>query len=210
MKDKKSVIIKYTIRRFMESGYSGVLTDDIARGCGVSKATLYSLFPSKEALISECVDSVVAEVSGLVSSVLRDESLSYFERLNRMFATIAGFLSRVNAAALDNLRRNFPAAYEKIDASRRKLILSNISAMITEGKKIGFVLPETDPALIAHMLIGVASHIIDPDTLAEFGRTPDRLMMSAVPVIVRGCLTEEGRKLYGKSNREENQKYKPV
>ena len=198
MKDKKSVIIKYTIRRFMESGYSGVLTDDIARGCGISKATLYSLFPSKEALISECIDAVVAEVSGLVSPVLRDGSLSYFERLNRMFEIVSGFLSRVNAAALENLRRNFPAAYEKIDDSRKKLILSNISAMMAEGKERGFVLPETDPALIAHMFIGVASHIIDPDTLSEFGRTPDRLMMSAVPVIIRGCLTEEGRKLYGK------------
>jgi AcrR family transcriptional regulator len=196
MADKKQSIINFTLKRFMESGYSGVLMDDIARGCGISKATLYSFFSSKELLISECIDNVIEDISQQIIANMTNPSFSYMDKLDRIFVPVSEFLSHINSAVLDNLRRNFPEAYEKIDSSRRKLILLNISTMVEEGKKLGYLLPDTDPKLIAHMFIGIAAHVIDPDILVEFGQTADRIMLSAIPVIIRGCLTEEGRKLY--------------
>lgn len=192
--DKKQIILKYSIKRFMESGYSSVVMDDISRGCGISKATLYSFFPSKEALILSCIDIIADDVSSGIEDVMNDPSLSTAEKFRRFFIPVAEKLSKVNAHALEDIQRNVPEAYEKIEKTRQKIIYANISKLIDEGKESGYILSDIDGRLVAHMLVGLASHIVDPDILSEFGQTPDRILYSVISIIIRGCLTEKGLK----------------
>jgi AcrR family transcriptional regulator len=180
----------------MAVGYSNVSMDDISRGCGISKATLYKWFPSKESLILACVDSISDVIGTKMSAIMSDPSLSLMEMLNSFFAPIAALLARVNPAALDDIRRCVPLVYEKIDQTRRRLILRNIGMLLSEGKKAGFVRPDVNEAIVAHIIIGTASHIVNPDILMEFGQTPDRILDTVKNVIIRGCLTENGLKLW--------------
>ena len=76
---KKDQVLSYAVKRFMASGYSGVLMDDIARGCGISKATLYMLFPSKQALISACINFIKSDIGGKVSAVVEDQSFLWWK-----------------------------------------------------------------------------------------------------------------------------------
>jgi AcrR family transcriptional regulator len=50
---KIAVILDGARDIFLRDGYAGASVDDIARGAGVSKATLYSYFPDKRHLFSE-------------------------------------------------------------------------------------------------------------------------------------------------------------
>jgi len=190
--NKKNQVLVYAIKRFMASGYSGVLMDDIARGCGISKATLYMLFPSKQALISACLDHIKSDIGGKISAVTENDSLSLVEKLNQFFSPIAHLLSYVNVAALDDIRRNVPEVYAQIDHMRRELILTNIGALLRQGKQLGYVRPDVDETVVAHIIIGTASHVISPDILAEFGMMPDRILETVKSIIIRGCLTESG------------------
>lgn len=192
MADKRDQVLSYALKRFMAIGYSGVLMDDIARGCGISKATLYMLFPSKEALIFACIDTIRNDVGSKVAAVVEDSSLSLVEKLNQFFSPIARLLSFVNIAALDDIQRNVPEVYAQIDQVRRGLILKNIGALLRLGKQTGDVRSDVDETVVAHIIIGTATHIISPDILAEFGMTPDRILESVKSVIIRGCLTEAG------------------
>jgi len=194
--DKQMQVLSYALRRFMSSGYSTISMDDIARGCGVSKATLYKWYPSKEGLFLACVNFIAADNSQKISAVITDTSLSLVEKLNNFFAPIAQLLSRVTPAALDDIRRSVPEAYKKIDQTRRRLILGNFGMLLDEGKKAGYVRTDVDEMVVAHMVIGTASHIIDPDVLIEFGKTPDRILDAVKSIIIRGCLTESGLKLW--------------
>jgi TetR/AcrR family transcriptional repressor of mexJK operon len=45
-------------REFGEHGFDGASVDAIARGCGVSKVTIYSYFPSKDALYEAVINRV--------------------------------------------------------------------------------------------------------------------------------------------------------
>lgn len=187
--DKRQLVLNFALKSFMESGYSAVSMDDISHGCGISKATLYSLFSSKEDLILACIDTMASEVSDNIARVMDDPSLSAADKLKQFFIPVAEKLSRVSSRALEDIRRNVPEAFEKIERVRRSLIFSNISKLIDEGKKSGYIREDVDPKLVAHILVGVAAHIVDPDVLREFGQTPDRILHSVISIIIRGCLS---------------------
>jgi|AGTN01.3.fsa_nt_gi Transcriptional regulator len=193
---KQQRVLVYALKRFMSSGYSAVSMDEIARGCGISKATLYTLFSSKEALMLACVDFIADQIHSKVSAVISDPDLPLGERMERFFAPVAQMLAHISPAALNDIRRTMPEAFDKINETRRRLVLQNIGALIDEGKKAGLVRPNVDKNIVVHMIIGTATHIIDPDVLLEFGQTPDRILDSVKTIVVRGCLTDEGLKQF--------------
>lgn len=196
MTDKKQKVLNYTLKSFMTYGYSSVSMDDIAHECHMSKSTLYALFPSKEDLLSQCIDIITKEISDHVSAVVTNASLSFSDKLDLFFIPVARVLSHINSAALQDIRRTAPESFEKIDNMRRNIILVNIGILIEEGKKSGYVPAEVDAKLIAHMFIGISTHIINPDVLIEFGQTADRILDSVKSIIIKGCLTDEGRQRY--------------
>ena len=48
-------VLETAISHFQAHGFEGTSLDAIARDSGVSKVTIYSYFPSKEALYGECI-----------------------------------------------------------------------------------------------------------------------------------------------------------
>ncbi len=192
--NKQQKVLMFALRRFMSSGYSVVSMDEIARGCGISKATLYMLFASKEALMMACIDFIGSEIKHKVSAVVSDPALPLAERMKRFFSPVAQLLAHVSPAALNDIRRCIPEAFEKIDQTRREVVLENIGVLIDEGKKEGLVRSDVDKHIVGHIIIGTAIHVIDPDVLLEFGLTPDRILDSIKTVVIRGCLTDAGLK----------------
>jgi len=64
--DLKDRIIQTSIRLFSQNGLKNINTDLIAQEAGISKRTLYEIFPSKEQLIKEVImhltNSILLEV----------------------------------------------------------------------------------------------------------------------------------------------------
>src|SRR4051794_1559687 len=64
---KARQIIGAAGRVFMEQGYGATSMDAVAREAGVSKATLYAHFSSKERLFAEMIASRCLEHSGMLA-----------------------------------------------------------------------------------------------------------------------------------------------
>jgi AcrR family transcriptional regulator len=62
-------IIESALRLLAERGFHGTLVDDIATEAGVSRATLYQYFESKDQLFIELVDESGAELLGVVRQI---------------------------------------------------------------------------------------------------------------------------------------------
>lgn len=83
---KMDIVIRAAWQLFLEQGFSATSMDAIAKAAGVSKATLYAYFPSKEALfasliVAECEslqrDLPVPKLSAGLSEALRDFARQY-------------------------------------------------------------------------------------------------------------------------------------
>lgn len=53
---RREIIARRATEMFASQGYAGTTTEDVAAACGISKQTLYRLFPSKTALFGSVVD----------------------------------------------------------------------------------------------------------------------------------------------------------
>ena len=165
--------------------------DRVAREAGVGKPTLYRYFPSKEALLMTCVQEAVSEIDRETMLVLQNTALSPQEKLSGVIAPVMRRLARLHPAALDEVRRCVPEAYELIDQNRSRIILRNITAIVREGKERGQVRPDLSGALLAHVLIGSISHLSQPDAQQDTGIPSDQLLPSVISLLWEGSLIRE-------------------
>lgn len=191
---KKHRIMELAFKKFISLGIPHVTMDDISRGVGIGKGTLYKFFPSKEQLILDTVDFVIGHVEKEVVAIMNDEKITPTEKLGRLIKTIAGRLSLVNPSAFSYLERAVPEAYDKIVESRKRIILTNFVKLIEEGKKSGHFEPDLDSYLVAHIFIGAIDHIIENEVLSTLDYSLDTLFRSVTTTVLKGCLTEEGRR----------------
>ncbi|MDR3645879.1 MAG: TetR/AcrR family transcriptional regulator [Clostridia bacterium] len=192
---RKNRIMEYVLKTAMASGFSRVTVEDIARGVGMGKGTLYALFPSKQALLLSSIDYFEAKMTAMLESILTDEGLSATDKLNTFLKAVAHQLSFINPAALADIERNMPEAYEKIERARQKILTTKLVSLFQDGKRNGIYNTSMDERLVAQILIGAVRHITQAQVIATLDYTFDRLFGSILSILLKGCLTEENRHL---------------
>lgn len=192
---KKNRIMEFSFKKFTTLGIQHVTMDEISRGVGIGKGTLYKYFPSKEALLLNTISHFAGHIEKTIQEIMDNENLTPIEKLKIIFKTLAERFSKVNPAAVAYLERSMPEAYEKITSVRERIIMTSIIKLLEDGRKCGHFNAEMDPYVVANILIGAVNHMIDPEILPSFKCTLDQLYNSIISVILLGCLTEEGRTL---------------
>lgn len=105
-------ILEKALKMFVENGIGCVTMDDIASSLGISKRTLYEVFPDKENLLCECVDRRKAEFEVFIKEVLSTASnvlevllKCYLRSIERFHVTNKNFFEDI---------KKYPKAYERI------------------------------------------------------------------------------------------------
>lgn len=192
--EQKERIYETAFQLFTRVGYSGVTMDCIARNCGIGKATLYKYFPSKEQMLLDCIDYFTEKLGAEMESILANPDLSPQRKATGFIAPVVRFVSQIHGgAALQDIRRNVPEAYEKIDRNRRRLIFANIVRIVEEGRKSGIFRENLNSTLVAHVLTGAISHLASPEILEEVGLPSAQMLEETLSVVWEGCLSEKGR-----------------
>ncbi len=194
--DNRNRILEYSFKAFSSMGFQQVTMDDIARGVGMGKGTVYKLFPSKDALIMDTIDFFARQMEERLRIIIADDQLTPEDKLKLFTKTVYKQLKKVNPAVLASLERVMPEAYHMIEQKRQKLILTNVKELIDEGKKSGIFVEGTDGKLIAHILIGSIRHLTEYDVISGMDYNVEQLFSSIITVIMRGCMTEEGRRVF--------------
>lgn len=192
---KKHRIMELAFKKFVTQGIPHVTMDDISRGVGIGKGTLYKFFPSKEQLLFDTIDFVTGHIEKIVDNIMADEKLTPAEKLSVLIKSIAERLSLINPSTLSYLERSIPEAYDKIVEIRKRVILTNFVKLIEDGKKCGHFKPDLDSYLVAHIFIGAINHIVEEKVLSTMNYSIDSLFRSITITVLNGCLTEEGKKV---------------
>jgi AcrR family transcriptional regulator len=141
----KNRILDAASRLFVESGYSSVTVEDIAREAGVAYQTVYAAFGTKLAVAraiiwssfqTEGIDELMAEAreSGDLEVALRI-GVRITRRLNERFAAIVRFMRESGDPAL-------LAEYHKIESLRFEQIRDVVSPVLkTTGRLRGGMSP---------------------------------------------------------------------
>lgn len=159
-RDKFSTIIDAALKVFGEKGYYNATISEIARAAGVSEATIYEYFGSKEDLLfaipGEITRQAVEFLEAMVPYIKGAE--------NKIRAIVYGYynLYRQNphysSLVLLDLKHNRKfmeaEAYQVVKRSAGFIL-----SAIQEGQRSGEFREDVDPYLIRSMILGTIEHI---------------------------------------------------
>lgn len=99
--------------RFFARGFHAITMEELARDLGMSKKTIYQLFPSKEAVLDEIIDRLAAELGNILSGLATPDGRTSQERLRLFLVEVAKRLAPIQPVFLESLRRFAPAHLER-------------------------------------------------------------------------------------------------
>src|SRR5699024_6515409 len=69
-KSTQDIVLKTAVQLFLDRGYPAVSIDDIAKDCGVTKATVYYYFSSKPKLFTEAMIQMMDRINERIQTIL--------------------------------------------------------------------------------------------------------------------------------------------
>jgi AcrR family transcriptional regulator len=179
--------------KFLAFGFSRVTMDEISTGLGISKATLYKHFKSKKEILDEIVDSIMAEIFRGTQSIIADGALRFPDKVARLFWFMGKWFSSIGTVLMQDVQRNEPEVWDRIEHFRKEKILVNFRALLEEGVREGLVVPGLDLDLIMSMYLSLVQEYVNPGRLTN----PRRSLLSIVETVFRlffeGILTGRAR-----------------
>ena len=172
----KEEIRKAAWELFSQFGVEKVSMNDIARKAGVSHATIYNNFGSKDVLVQEYVSAMSEQLMGSAEEILTlDEPFE--QKMAALFAYITEMLSQ-NVPEANNpilsgnaILQNDPEI-RKIRESAQEKMGQLIMQLVAEGKQQGQVNPDLSDESLAIYFGIFMDMFINPDYQRQFRQNP--------------------------------------
>ena len=178
---------------FLSRGFVRVTADEISGRLGISKATLYKCFASKEDVLQAVVRGIMNEIAGRVEGILADARLSFVEKLVALFTYVGGRISLFGPLLVRDIQKSAPRIWKEIDNFRRDKLLKNFKVILESGRKEGLFRGDIDLDLLLQMFTFLIGEFINPQAALRSGRSPAEAFESVIKVFFQGILTDKGR-----------------
>ena len=173
----RRAVIDAVAEEMSEVGYGAMTIESVARRAGVGKATIYRHWDGKLALVESLLDEIR-------EGVVDDEEGPPLEKIRSMLHALATSLATsrlsqclpalVSAAQHDDAVRAF---HQRFSTSRRLVMMGYIE----EAQLAGDIRRDTDPRLLAEILVGPIFYrrLMTPDPFPP--DLVDQLVDTALP-----------------------------
>lgn len=165
--------------------------DDVSRELGISKKTLYQYFADKDELVGKVVD--------FESSLRQKEICECFrygynaiEELFEISLFMNKLMQEQNPATVHDLKKYYPAHYEKYSVAKRAGIYNYILMNLKKGKKEELYRSDLNEEIIAKLYLSriESIHLNDLYSVEEF--TSNKIQNELLKYHIRGIATEKG------------------
>ena len=190
--DTKQKILDQTFELIMKYGIKSVSMDDISRGIGISKKTIYQYFENKKALIHEVIENHIIKDQKEISAII----LSANDAIDEMLLVskhVLGFLRCMSPSMMFDTQKYYPKIWNNIQTQHFKYIQSTATENIKRGQSEGYYSDDIDADIISKMYIKQILNLADESVfpLSKYERSD--LYKSLVTYHVRGLLNDKGR-----------------
>ncbi|MFN8147256.1 MAG: TetR/AcrR family transcriptional regulator [Candidatus Nanopelagicales bacterium] len=147
-------ILDAALELLAEVGPTGLSVEEVAARAGVSKATIYRRFQTKDDLVVGCLSGLaVALPDGMPDGDVHDRLVFLVERWwdSYVVSPNGQVFHRVLAHAKSNPRL-FEAFYDEVIEPRRELFRSVLRGAVASGE----IRPDADLELVVTMIIGTS------------------------------------------------------
>jgi AcrR family transcriptional regulator len=179
----KEDIRKAAWELFGQFGIEKVSIADISRKAGVSQATIYNNFDSKEALVREFVTTSIAQLMASVQEVLSPEK-PYWEKMSGIIQFISGMMAQGRSPGSSPMDipvfnsghslLNDPEI-RKIREEAQEKMIGLLLALVQEGREQGQIHSDLPDDAYRFYFQAFMDIFIDPQFQQQYYRNPQLL-----------------------------------
>jgi AcrR family transcriptional regulator len=192
----KEDIRKAAWELFSQFGVEKVSIVDIARKAGVSQATIYNNFGSKEALAREFVTAVIDQLVSRVEEVLSPDR-PFWEKMATFIQFISGMMSQGGSSEGDS--PIFNSSYEllndpeikRIREAAQEKMTNLLLRLVQEGKEQGQIRPDLSEDALRVYFKAFMDIFTDPQFRHQYYKNP-RLVHDLGMLMIYGMSGRNG------------------
>ncbi|HRT67178.1 MAG TPA: TetR/AcrR family transcriptional regulator [Bacteroidota bacterium] len=196
--DLKERIIQNSIGLFCQNGLRNVNTDLIAQEVGISKRTLYEVFPSKEQLIKDVLlnlmNTIQQEVQKLNTVIDEGSEDNFIYVFQHLMKVISDVLNNFTKQIMTDLKRYYPDIWENIRAFRVVGMREEFFKIFKYGQSKGFIRDDINVDLIYYIFLFSIDNIMTPDIISVLPMSMNDTLKSIFDIFLKGIITENYRK----------------
>jgi len=186
----KERILTSASERFFQEGFSRVSVDDLVSDLVISKKTFYKFFGSKEDLLIQIMDRLLAGVRARFIKIL-DSDRDFVEKLGEVMTFLGQEVGRLGKPLQADLQRHAPEVWKRIENFRHERITQNFSPLLDQGMEEGFVRKDVNKKIALLSFLGAVENIVRPSVLVNESFSAREALEGIMAIFFHGILTEE-------------------
>ncbi len=158
--------IEKILPHFQQHGFRKFRMDEIVQLVGVSKATFYKYFSSREKLLDGIISHKLNEIAQF-REVLFNQEQTYYERYHNAIRVSSQAMSQISGKFLEDIRHVYPEKWKAVEEFKNYAV-SVLEEFYQEGNRNGYLL-NIHPRIMAvndHLFF---TQMTDPEFLQKTG-----------------------------------------
>ena len=183
----KERILRATVELFQVHGIKKTTTNDIARKAGVSPATVYNHFGSKEDLVRAAIEYFLMSTKEDFTRIFQGD-VPFLEKLEQLIVYKSDMLGRYQGDFMKTIISEDPEIRHIVDSVYLTEIKQVVINFYEEGKRQGYVNPELSTETIMRYSFIVRSGMAAESILSEDPEHNRRMMQELAPLFLYGIM----------------------
>ena len=187
MERNKERILRATLELFQVHGIKRTTTNEVARKAGVSPATVYNHFGSKEDLVHATVKYFLAGMAADFHKIFEGD-ISFLGKMEQILLYKSDMLGRYQGELMQTIISEDPEIRQLVDSVYLVEMRQSIIDFYEEGKRQGYVNPELSTDTIMRYFEIVRSGMAAASSLSEDPEHNRKWLQELMPIFLYGIL----------------------
>lgn len=186
-------ILQHVREEFLARGFSKVTVDEIASELGISKKTLYALYPSKEELLRASLHAMMQSAGQELDRISASDK-PFVEKITQALVQMSRYVHRLRKESIADFQRNVPSLWRELDRFRREHIVGKLTAMIAQARSEKIFRPDVNEQVLLQMFVSSIQDVLNPEILTRHSFSLEEGARSIFRIIFEGALSDSARK----------------
>ena len=203
--DTKERIITECNKMLMSVGVTSMTMDNVAHACGISKRTLYEVFPDKRTLIIECIHRQ-QEVKNAEVKEIFEHAENCFVAMFQVYQRAKAMYENTSVAFVNDIKRLYPDIFEQ-HINNERFTVNGLADVLRQAQDEGLVIKRINPEIAAYLFVISMRELHNSSSAEKYGFKLSDLFEQVFISFLRGCATIKGIEMieYLEKNQQENQ-----
>lgn len=193
--DLKEKIADHSLQLFSQYGMRSITMDDIAKGLGISKKTIYQYYADKDEIVYTATRRHL-EMEYQQFEDISKISANAIEEIFNISVCISKNLGNVNPSILFELKKYYSKSWSLYEEFKEKAFKSSIMSTLQRGIDEGYFRSDLNAELLAIFRLEQLQMSFDQNIFPSSKFNFAELQFQMLELFLYGIFSDKGRLLY--------------